>query len=102
MDSSSGEMKLTPADHKTQSLVDPFTRHANEATSDGHVRGHFSLAVVDQTEHAGVDGVREEKRTRAALDQTTGDGDERCRSDGTTLLLSAHGRHVGTAPEWTR
>jgi hypothetical protein len=63
-----GKEGLTPTDHEAQSLVDPFARHANEATSDRHVGAHFGLAVVDQTQHAGVDGVSEKERAGTTLD----------------------------------
>lgn len=51
--------KLTPTDHETQGLINPFTRHTDKPTGDRHVRAHLGLAVVDQSQHAGVDGVGE-------------------------------------------
>jgi hypothetical protein len=75
---------LTPTDHEAQSFVDPFTRHANETTGDRHIGTHFGLAVVDQSQHAGVDGIGEEEGAGAALEQTAGDRDEGCCSDGST------------------
>jgi hypothetical protein len=73
-----------PASHETKGIVDPLSGQTDESTGHGHQDCHLGDTVVDQTQHAGVDGVGDEQAARATLVQSTTDGNEQRGTDGTT------------------
>lgn len=59
-----------------------MARKANETTGDGHQDCHFRNAIVDKTEHAAIDGVRQEQASRTSIVKSTTDAHEERRPNG--------------------
>ncbi|KAI6749730.1 hypothetical protein HG531_006995 [Fusarium graminearum] len=81
-----------PADHETESVVDPVASETDETTRNRHISVHFSDRVVGETEDHGVESCADEETSGATLGQTGTDTDEETgtdsASDGEELNLS--------------
>lgn len=73
-----------PASHESPRIVDPSTGETNETTRHWHHDCHFGGTVVYEPEHNAVDSVGQEYASRSTLVQSTTDGNEQRRTDGTT------------------
>ena len=73
-----------PPSHESPRIVDPSTGETDETTRHGHHDCHFGGTVVYEPEHNAVDSVGQEGASRSTLVQSTTDGNEQRRTDGTT------------------
>ncbi len=73
-----------PASHKAPRIVDPGTSETNETTRYRHHDCHFGGTVVYEREHTAIDTVGQKCASRSTLVQSTTDGNEQRRADGTT------------------
>ena len=73
-----------PASDETEGIINPVTSQADKTTSNRHVCVHLSNRIVDESKDKRVKCEGDEKTARAALGETSTDGDEEGCSDGTT------------------
>jgi hypothetical protein len=70
--------------YRTEGLVDPFTSHANEATTDWHISCHLGHGVIHEPHYTAISGIGEQHAKGTALIESTTNADEQRCANGTT------------------
>ena len=71
-----------PTGREAKRVVHPLARQADEASGDGHVRGHLGRRVVDHGDEEVLDDEGEQQVSGAGIVQCSPYADEDARADG--------------------